>query len=266
MSRIFDSENKRALACHGFFVRCACLCLSLLGGKVVSRRLPICDILCVNGLVQRRVTIWDNLNANDYDQRRLFLGPFSGRSSNLSSRISGMFLNPNCELEVNFVPLHTLGQWFCSLKINDKQQDNDDEDLSIEEQSEEVYQVEEAFHRALIDWLPEFNKNKSADGCSLLSENSAQAMSPKSSIGDDDSQDDSLSENSAHRIHTMEFEQSSLSSELTLADLRLLVELFYLPYEHGNNVQQMLMDFHWLRFRHEKVYKIKSFLSFDLNV
>jgi protein O-GlcNAcase/histone acetyltransferase len=55
--------------------------------------------------LKRPVTIWDNLNANDYDQRHLCLGPFTGRSSDLSFRLSGMLINPNCEFELNFIPL-----------------------------------------------------------------------------------------------------------------------------------------------------------------
>lgn len=34
---------------------------------------------------------------------------------------------------------------------------------------------------------------------------------------------------------------------LTLEDLSLLAELFYLPYEHGNKAMQMLREFNWLR-------------------
>nr|XP_046258393.1 protein O-GlcNAcase isoform X4 [Scatophagus argus] len=34
---------------------------------------------------------------------------------------------------------------------------------------------------------------------------------------------------------------------LTLEDLSLLAELFYLPYEHGNKAVQMLREFNWLR-------------------
>ncbi|CAJ1067603.1 protein O-GlcNAcase [Xyrichtys novacula] len=34
---------------------------------------------------------------------------------------------------------------------------------------------------------------------------------------------------------------------LTLEDLSLLAELFYLPYEHGNMAMQMLKEFNWLR-------------------
>jgi hypothetical protein len=84
-------------------------------------------------------------------------------------------------------------------------------------------------------------------------------MSPKgplsSLIIDEDSQD-SISESQTSKIHIMECDGNVLTSDLTLDDIQLLVQLFYLPYEHGSNAQQIFIDFHWLRFnsnRHEKV-------------
>jgi protein O-GlcNAcase/histone acetyltransferase len=108
-------------------------------------------------VLKRPVTIWDNLNANDYDQRHLCLGPFTGRSSDLSSRLSGMLINPNCEFELNFIPLNTLGQWFQSLAINeiDVNDDDDDDDENIPRSN--VFDVEKAFEQSLVQWLPEFN-------------------------------------------------------------------------------------------------------------
>ena len=137
------------------------------GPKIVSRRLTVSHILSVNSIFQRRVTIWDNLNANDYDQRRSCLGPFTGRSSNLSSRLSGMLINPNCESDLNFIPFHTLGQWFHSLTINNNEDqivddDEEDEDEQNNLSLTQIYQVNKALDQALIDWLPEYNKTKSA--------------------------------------------------------------------------------------------------------
>ncbi|CAF1646108.1 unnamed protein product, partial [Adineta ricciae] len=217
----------------------------------------------VNNVLQRRVTIWDNLNANDYDQRRLCMGPFAGRSSNLSSRLAGMLTNPNCEFELNYIPIHTLGQWFESIKINEKRDkidDNVDDDDDDSVQTIEVYQVDKAFHQALIQWLPEFNKIKSANDFlhSVKIDHSPQAMSPKapalSSLNDEDSQD-SITEHvpppsSSSKIHTMECDANSNLIDLTLDDIRFLVELFYLPYEHGPNVQQMFLNFYWLRYNY----------------
>jgi hypothetical protein len=90
----------------------------IVGPKVVSRHITLPHILSVNNILKRRVTIWDNLNANDYDVRRLCLGPFSGHSTALSPHLNGMLTNPNCEFELNFIPYHTLAQWFHSFETN----------------------------------------------------------------------------------------------------------------------------------------------------
>ena len=117
--------------------------IDCVGPKVVSRRLTLSHIRSVNELFQRRVTIWDNLNANDYDQRRLCLGPFSGRSTSIAPELNGLLINPNCEFELNFVALNTLGQWIRSLPV-------DQCDTSID-------QVDSWLQSALVDWLPELN-------------------------------------------------------------------------------------------------------------
>lgn len=38
-----------------------------------------------------------------------------------------------------------------------------------------------------------------------------------------------------------------IAEPLTIEDLCLLAELFYLPYEHGPKAMQMLKEFNWLR-------------------
>lgn len=82
------------------------------GTKVISRKLSLDSLAEVESVLQRPPLIWDNLHANDYDSRRLFLGPFKGREPRLRGRLSGLLLNPNCEFEANYIPLHTLGSWF----------------------------------------------------------------------------------------------------------------------------------------------------------
>ncbi len=85
-------------------------------------------------------------------------------------------------------------------------------------------------------------------------------MSPKPAVSslilDEDSQESQTSTASS-KVHIMECDGNINSSDLTLDDIRLLVELFYLPYEHWPNAQQMFIDFYWLRFNYftnEKVY------------
>lgn len=82
------------------------------GSKVISRKLSVDCLAEVESVLQRPPLIWDNLHANDYDSRRLFLGPFKGREPQLRSHLRGLLLNPNCEFEANYIPLHTLGSWY----------------------------------------------------------------------------------------------------------------------------------------------------------
>ena len=65
----------------------------------------------ITSVLKRRPLIWDNMHANDYDQKRLYLGPYTGRPSNLIPRVKGVLTNPNCEYGPNFVAIHTLAQW-----------------------------------------------------------------------------------------------------------------------------------------------------------
>ena len=96
-------------------------------------------------------------------------------------------------------------------------------------------------------------------------------MSPKtvlsSLLNDEDSQDsinDVATSSSVSKVHTMECDAHANVFELTLDDVRFLVELFYLPYEHGPNVQQIFLAFHWLRFNYhpqQDVSKAGSMLA-----
>lgn len=84
---------------------------SLIGKKVISRDLCADSLAEVKSVIRRPPLVWDNLHANDYDSRRVFLGPFKGRPPGLRAHLRGLLLNPNCEFEANFIPLHTLGSW-----------------------------------------------------------------------------------------------------------------------------------------------------------
>jgi hypothetical protein len=79
-------------------------------------------------------------------------------------------------------------------------------------------------------------------------------MSPK--LQNDEDSQDSINENQVStKIHKMECD---INADLTLDDIRLLVELFYLPYENGTNAQQLFMDFHWLRFNYHPNQNVKK--------
>ncbi|CAF4562714.1 unnamed protein product, partial [Rotaria sp. Silwood2] len=90
-------------------------------------------------------------------------------------------------------------------------------------------------------------------------DNSPQGMSPKSLISslttDEDCQEPlngNLIGCSSSKTHIMECDHNANNIYLTIDDIRLLVELFYLPYQHGSNVQQVFMDFYWLRFNYNR--------------
>ncbi|KAJ8007832.1 hypothetical protein DPEC_G00098290 [Dallia pectoralis] len=115
------------------------------GNKVISRELSVEGLSEVESVLQRPPVVWDNLHANDYDSRRLFLGPFKGRDPQLVSHLRGLFLNPNCEFEANYIPLHTLGTWFRTGR---------------EERNDGDYQYcpERALSAALQDWMEELSQ------------------------------------------------------------------------------------------------------------
>ncbi|CAF5055775.1 unnamed protein product, partial [Rotaria sp. Silwood1] len=245
---------------HGMFA------LLIKSRKVVSQDITVSHLLSINNILKRRVIIWDNLNANDYDQRRLCMGPYTGRSLNISNEINGILLNPNCEFELNFIPLNTLGQWFKLININEK--DNNYNKDFIKTSS--IYEVNKAFEKSLIDWLPEFNKIKSANDSQqiLKIDNYREGMSPKcliSSLTNEENVEESLNENviscSSSRLSKsdiMECDHNKNNICLTIDDIRLLVELFYLPYQHGPNIQQVFMDFYWLRFNYNQYKNVRK--------
>lgn len=86
-------------------------------------------------------------------------------------------------------------------------------------------------------------------------------MSPKPAVSslvlDEDSQESQISTGSSSKLHNMECDGSINASELTIEDIRLLVELFFLPYEHGPTAQQMFLDFYWLRFNYSSKRKVR---------
>ena len=86
----------------------------IVGCRVISKKITICELEEVSRVMRRPPVIWDNIHANDYDPRRVFLGPYDGRSPEIIPYIRGVLTNPNCEFEANYIPLHTLGQWTMS--------------------------------------------------------------------------------------------------------------------------------------------------------
>uniref|UniRef100_A0A663NDB4 GH84 domain-containing protein n=1 Tax=Athene cunicularia TaxID=194338 RepID=A0A663NDB4_ATHCN len=137
------------------------------GPKVVSQELSAVLLEEVEGVLRRPPVIWDNLYANDYDCRRVFLGPYTGRAPGLVPRLRGLLLNPNCELQANFIPIHTLGSWFRSELGSGAHPDLTGTWPPRPRQlcargssagSELVYSPQEALELALRDWVAEINR------------------------------------------------------------------------------------------------------------
>lgn len=334
------------------------------GNKVISRTITVQSMQELSEVLRRCPVIWDNLHANDYDQKRLFLGPYSGRSTDLIPHLRGVLSNPNCEYEPNFIPIHSLAQW--SKCINDAKFElsSVSSDIKLETESETgsvedipsdlsptTYHPKNALKIAINEWLSEFNKVKSACGRtstflptplapilpsinnlasgselppviqsppvqevnsdatrSLNSENlpisenegsknlgqtvqskeliesniqvlepmdcnptpnsspkhcSDAQMEETNILKNDSSETESFvqlfddekkcvkSIDSAEDMQTetcsVDFDEESRTNMLTYDDLALLIDLFYLPFEHGKQGIQFLTDFHWLK-------------------
>ena len=61
------------------------------GDKVISKIISDEHLEDINDVLKRKCVIWDNEHANDYDQKRVFMGPYSGRSPEVKSKLSGMY-------------------------------------------------------------------------------------------------------------------------------------------------------------------------------
>lgn len=249
------------------------------GNKVISRKLSTESLSEVEAVLQRPPLVWDNLHANDYDSRRLFLGPFKGRDPELRGHLRGLLLNPNCEFEANYIPLHTLGTWYRA---------------GCEDGKEEwEYCPERALTTALQDWMEELNRPLHAGRQGRQTE----TRSPGSN-GHHNGSDRTSSFRGTIPLPVFPLDPSSPPSSptqtrreasteagdtgqkrryrqpspgcrseagggraakptgrastggkgsLTESQVRLLVGLHYLPHEHGPAAQKLLQDLTWLK-------------------
>lgn len=142
------------------------------GSRVISRTITEESIEELTKVIRRRPVIWENLHANDYDKKRIFLGPYSGRSTKIIPKLKGVLTNPNCEYEANYIAIHTLAQWSkCTDDCNSHNRCNrkekpdllNDENLTEDTLQEKsilgringsVYDPDKALVLAIRDWLP----------------------------------------------------------------------------------------------------------------
>ncbi|XP_072026542.1 protein O-GlcNAcase-like isoform X2 [Amphiura filiformis] len=153
------------------------------GPKVVSKVISLESIKELSDVIKRKPVIWDNIHANDYDQKRIFLGPYKGRSTTLFPYLNGIFTNPNCEFEVNFIAFHTLAGWAkasdtpadpkkgmqssslpCSPAISAdiKLEQEGDIDSSQRLTDHGNYDPNKALVQAISDWMEEVMDSKTA--------------------------------------------------------------------------------------------------------
>lgn len=304
------------------------------GSKVITKVVTVESIRELESVLRRPPLIWDNLHANDYDQKRIFLGPYSGRSTDLVSHLRGVLTNPNCEFEANFIPIHTMAQWSrcnadaksliaevsADIRLETESESGESDDIPPHV-SPNTYHPRKALQLAIKDWLPEFYCNKTAHGkvvaplaavvanLTVPPPAMLEAAAAKAADKDQDLVIDPESVNTFVPLTkelvnslvdppvilnpTMEpmdcaiplstppspkavvdavmSSQATLSSDcsssgrnsateemqtdpsdlvdnrLTIDDVSLLVDLFYLPFEHGAQGLWLLNEFQWLR-------------------
>ncbi|XP_020512993.1 protein O-GlcNAcase [Labrus bergylta] len=256
------------------------------GSKVISRKLTVDCLAEVECVLQRPPLIWDNLHANDYDSRRLFLGPFKGRESGLRSHLRGLLLNPNCEFEANYVPLHTLGSWYRAGNKEGKDQECE-------------YCPDKALSAALHDWMEELNQPLQAGRqCTQTDQQSSAQVSRCKTLDRADCPSTFRRTSPVAKLPVFPLDSSSSPSSptavngqreggrsvqpcqpkqqlsgprpgapsgggrgqkaqdrgpcggkglLSESQVRLLVGLYYLPHEHGLSAQKLLQDLNWLK-------------------
>uniref|UniRef100_A0A665UYX1 protein O-GlcNAcase n=1 Tax=Echeneis naucrates TaxID=173247 RepID=A0A665UYX1_ECHNA len=232
------------------------------GPKVVSHKISVESIEEVSSVLKRAPVIWDNIHANDYDPQRLFLGPYKDRPTELIPKLKGVLTNPNCEFFPNFVAIHTLATW-CKATADGGPKDVEmGEDPVGFNNNKDKY----SYSEVQIHMWSHLSENTSCifSSTSLSSVSSVRVpvrgkkrlyilILPgpcrppaclKKELSDEEPMQTDLGENYVpgpgdNPLYTAE--------PLTLDDLKLLSDLFYLPYEHGPTARTMLQELDWLR-------------------
>uniref|UniRef100_A0A8C9SBS3 protein O-GlcNAcase n=1 Tax=Scleropages formosus TaxID=113540 RepID=A0A8C9SBS3_SCLFO len=233
------------------------------GSKVISRELSAESLADVRAALQRPPLVWDNLHANDYDSRRVFLGPFKGRPPGLRAHIRGLLLNPNCEFEANYIPLHTLGAWFRlgSSGARSKSRNSEGADNHCARKAPaEVPPGRRSPSGASLG--PNLNLQKeereqATDAASRGKEGGPkvgrQGKTP--SVEDDGGRGREGKEgdrerngpSGSARVKGQGRAPCGGKGPLSEQEVRLLVGLYFLPHEHGPAARRLLKDLTWLK-------------------
>ncbi|XP_068448448.1 protein O-GlcNAcase [Clinocottus analis] len=204
------------------------------GPKVVSHKISVESIDEVSSVLRRAPVIWDNIHANDYDPQRIFLGPFKDRPTDLIPKLRGVLTNPNCEFYPNFVAIHTLATW-CKATTDGAQRDVEMDD----EEQDPCYSPQKALTLALTDWLQEFLSTDQPGGRCRPPARLKKESSDEEPMQTDGGSGPYVPGPGENPLYTAE--------PLTLVDLKLLSDLFHLPYEHGTTARTMLRELDWLK-------------------
>ncbi|XP_031674517.1 protein O-GlcNAcase-like isoform X3 [Oncorhynchus kisutch] len=218
------------------------------GPKVVSHHITVESIVEVSSVLKRAPVIWDNIHANDYDPQRIFMGPYKDRPTDLIPKLRGVLTNPNCEYHPNFVAIHTLATWCRS----EGGRGGGQRDVEMtgggddEAGSDPCYSPKRALTLALTDWLQEFLSTDQPGG--------PRPLNP-THLKKESSDEEPMQTDVGDPVYVPGSGDNPLftAEPLTLDDLQLLSELFYLPYEHGSTARTMLTELDWLKAHREAV-------------
>ncbi|XP_045565036.1 protein O-GlcNAcase isoform X2 [Salmo salar] len=216
------------------------------GPKVVSHHITVESIVEVSSVLKRAPVIWDNIHANDYDPQRIFMGPYKDRPTDLIPKLRGVLTNPNCEYYPNFVAIHTLATWCRSEggRVGGQR----DVEMSDDDKagSDPCYSPKRALTLALTDWLQEFLSTDQPGG--------PRPLNP-THLKKESSDEEPMQTDVGDPVYVPGSGDNPLftAEPLTLDDLQLLSELFYLPYEHGSTARTMLTELDWLKAHREAV-------------
>ncbi|XP_075699117.1 protein O-GlcNAcase isoform X2 [Rhinoderma darwinii] len=138
--------------------------------------------------------------------------------------------------------------------------------LMLPKEEEEKKQLDEEPMEMVVEKIEDVNKNVNQVLTDIVEAKMSEELKPmdtdKESMGEGKSSESCMQEDICNDIAPMQtdeqvnkepfipgpHEQPLYTAEaVTLDDLQLLADLFYLPYEHGPKGAQMLKEFQWLR-------------------
>ncbi|XP_056388844.1 protein O-GlcNAcase isoform X2 [Hyla sarda] len=128
----------------------------------------------------------------------------------------------------------------------------------------EKKQLDEEPMEMVVEKIEDLNKNQILTDCveAKMSEDLKPMDTDKESVGEGKSSESCMQEDVCNDIAPMQTDEQInkepfipgpnekplyTAEAVTLDDLQLLADLFYLPYEHGPKGAQMLKEFQWLR-------------------